>query len=324
LERGQYKQVPFKEISAHISIRDGTLEVDRLAAAAEGGTLAGRFVVRLPVNGPAEAETVVRLAQFPFARLAHLFGTKEHPLVGTLGLSSTLQGHGKNPQGILPTLNGTVDLLIEQGRILKLTVMSKVLTIMNLPALLQGKVNLAKDGMPFDKISGTFTISDGVIASKNIIVDSPVMKMSAAGKYNLAADQLDFVLAVSPFGSYAEFIRSIPLFGKLFAGERKGIDTALFEVKGPLNDPHVAYLPLRSFATGLTGLAQLAIDVLKNTIMLPKELIAPESSANHKDQGGPPPVPPLSAEPLPESSVGEPPPTGDTPPNALPPTPAQP
>lgn len=276
LDRGMYKQVPLKDVSARISIRDGVVEVERLTAAAEGGTLAGRFVVRLPEKGPAEAETVVRLAQFPFARLAHLFGTKEHPIVGTLGLSSTLQGHGKNPRGVLPTLNGTVDLLIEHGRILKLTVMSKILTIMNLPVLLQGKVNLAKDGMPFDKISGTFTISNGIVASKNIIVDSPVMKMSGAGKYNLTADQLDFVLAVSPFGSYSEFIRSIPLFGKLFAGERKGIDTALFEVKGPLNDPRVAYLPLRSFATGLTGLAQLAFDVLKNAVLLPKDLIEGE------------------------------------------------
>jgi hypothetical protein len=61
----------------------------------------------------------------------------------------------------------------------------------------------------------------------------------------------------------------------LFAGERQGLDTALFEVKGSLKDPGVQYLPLRSFAKGLTGLAQLAFDMLKNTIMLPKEIVAP-------------------------------------------------
>jgi hypothetical protein len=291
-DRGVYKEVPFKDFSCRVTIRDGVVEVDRLALSTEGGTLAGRVIVRLPEKGPAEAETAIRLAGFPFARLAHVFGTKEQPLVGTLSLNGTLQGNGKHPRGVLPTLNGTIEFLIQQGRILKLTVLSKIITILNLPVLLQGKVNLAKDGMPFDKISATFTIKDGIVTSKNIVVDSPVMKMSGAGKYNLVADQLDFVLAVSPFGSYSEFIKSIPLFGKLFAGERKGIDTALFEVKGSLNDPQVAYLPLRSFATGLTGLAQLAFDVLKNVVLLPKELMETGEDQKDKDAVQPPPLKP--------------------------------
>jgi hypothetical protein len=32
---------------------------------------------------------------------------------------------------------------------------------------------------------------------------------------------------------------------------------------------------MKSFATGLTGLAQLAVDVLKNTVMLPIDLMTP-------------------------------------------------
>jgi hypothetical protein len=98
-------------------------------------------------------------------------------------------------------------------------------------------------------------------------------------------DQIDAVVAVSPLGSYSQFLKSIPLFGKLFAGERQGLDTALFEVKGSLTEPDVNYLPLKSFATGLSGLAQLAFDVLKNTITLPKELMTPgENGAARLDQ----------------------------------------
>jgi hypothetical protein len=81
------------------------------------------------------------------------------------------------------------------------------------------------------------------------------------------------VVVVSPFGSYSQLLKSIPLFGKLFKGEREG--TAIFEVKGTLQSPEVTYLPLRSFAKGITGLAQLAFDMLRNTIMLPKEIISP-------------------------------------------------
>ena len=118
----------------------------------------------------------------------------------------------------------------------------------------------------------------------NLSIDSPVMKISGAGNYDLVTDQLDFVMAACPFGSYSKFLKGIPLFGRLFAGERKGIDTALFEVNGSLKDPQVEYLSLRSFATGLTGLAQFAFDVLKNVVMMSKELIAPSDQAQPSPQ----------------------------------------
>jgi hypothetical protein len=87
------------------------------------------------------------------------------------------------------------------------------------------------------------------------------------------------VMATSPFGSYQEFLTSIPLFGKLFISDREGIVTAFFEVKGPLGDPTVTSLPMKSVATGVTGFAMLAFDVLKNAILLPKELISPTKKA---------------------------------------------
>ncbi|MDH3505369.1 MAG: hypothetical protein OEM58_12690, partial [Nitrospirota bacterium] len=64
-------------------------------------------------------------------------------------------------------------------------------------------------------------------------------------------------------------LKDIPLFGSLMKGERKGLMTALFEVKGPRTKPDITYLPLESFTGGLKGLAQFAVDVLKNVVTLP-------------------------------------------------------
>jgi hypothetical protein len=88
-------------------------------------------------------------------------------------------------------------------------------------------------------------------------------------------DQLDVALAVSPLGAYSDTIGSIPLFGKLLAGDRPGLTTALFEVKGQRSDPDVRYLPAESVAKGLTGYPKLAIDVLTNLVTLPQELGSP-------------------------------------------------
>jgi hypothetical protein len=102
----------------------------------------------------------------------------------------------------------------------------------------------------------------------------------------LPTDQIDMVWAVSPFGSYSQFIKTIPLFGRLFAGDRKGIATAMFSVKGAYEDPEVTYLPMKSFATGLTGLAQLAFDVLKNTLTLPLDLMTPDEEKPAEPEKG--------------------------------------
>jgi hypothetical protein len=50
---------------------------------------------------------------------------------------------------------------------------------------------------------------------------------------------------------------------------------------------------MKSFATGVTGLAQLAFDILKNTVMLPIDLMTPdeEQSADKDTIPVPEPVP---------------------------------
>ena len=81
----------------------------------------------------------------------------------------------------------------------------KILSILNLPAVLQGKVDLEKEGLQYNRASATLTVQNGLVKTQNIILDSPVLKISAVGSYDLPTDQLDMIWAVSPFGSYSQF-----------------------------------------------------------------------------------------------------------------------
>jgi hypothetical protein len=210
--------------------------------------------------------------------LLRLTNTQIHGISGQMRLSGSMRGHGRNPHGVYPTLNGRAEVLLEKGRILKSKERAvwKIISLLNLPAVLQGKVDLEKEGLPYDKIVATVVAHNGLFQTENVIIDSPILKITAAGNYDLPTDQLDMVVAVSPFGSYSQFLKTIPLFGRLFAGDRKGLATAMFAVKGAVEDPDVTYLPMKSFATGLSGLAQLAVDVLKNTLTLPFDLMTPD------------------------------------------------
>jgi hypothetical protein len=286
LARGHYKHLKFGSLSARITIQDGMFDLDRVSGQSTNGEVAGRIVVQLPRKEPADAELSIRATGLLVEDVLKLLGPKAGMATGEARVTGTMRGHGKNPHGLYPTLNGKVDVLLENGRIFKSEERAiwKIISILNLPAVLQGKVDLEKDGLPYNKISAKVLARNGLFETENLIIDSPIVKITAAGNYDLPTDQVDMVWAVSPFGSYSQFLKTIPLFGRLFAGDRKGVATALFSVKGSIEDPEVTYLPMKSFATGLTGLAQLAFDILKNTVMLPVDLMTPdEEKAADKD-----------------------------------------
>jgi hypothetical protein len=293
MARGHYKHIKFGSLSARITIQDGLLDLDRVSGRSPNGEVAGRVVVQLPSKKPADAEISLRATGMPVEDVLKLFGPKAGVATGEARMTGTIRGHGRNPHGLYPTLNGKVDLLIENGRILKSEERAiwKIISILNLPAVLQGKVDLEKEGLPYNKITATLLVQNGLFETENLIIDSPIVKITAAGSYDSPTDQVDMVWAVSPFGSYSQFLKTIPLFGRLFAGDRKGIATALFSVKGSIEDPDVTYLPMKSFATGVTGLAQLAFDILKNTLMLPIDLMTPDEVKDERKELTPVPEP---------------------------------
>ena len=293
MARGHYRHLKFGSLSARIMIQDGVLDVDRLSGRSTSGEVAGRIVVQLPRKEPAAAEISVRATGLMVEDVLTLFGPKGGVATGQARVTGTIRGHGRNPHGLYPTLNGKVDFLLENGNIVKSQERAiwKIISILNLPAVLQGKVDLDKEGLPYNKITATILARNGLFETENLIIDSPIVKITAAGNYDLPTDQVDMVWAVSPFGSYSQFLKTIPLFGRLFAGDRKGVATALFSVKGAIEDPEVTYLPMKSFATGLSGLAQLAFDMLKNTVMLPIDLMTPDEDKGAAKDTMPTPEP---------------------------------
>lgn len=279
IERGAYRQTRLVGLTARINIENGVLDVDRINARAEGGHVSGRLVVQLPKDQPAETEATIRLAGVPFEELSRLSGTREHFMTGDVHLTGTIRGHGRNPHGVFPTLSGDAEVSITNGHIFKSQKRAiwKVLGILNLPAVLQSQIDLEKDGLPYDKLTATFVMRNGLLDAQRIVIDSPVVKLSVAGTYDLPTDQLDMVYAVSPFGSYSKLIQNVPLFGRFFAGDRTGVATAFFQAKGALDDPEVTYMPMKSFAEGLNSIATLAYDVLRNTFRMPTDFLTTDS-----------------------------------------------
>ncbi len=276
-----YERTLLSGLSCRARLEHGTLTIDRISGDTDDGHVGGRFVLNMSERSRQSVRSTLQVSGLPVERMLSLTADRQRIsgwMAARVGIQAEL---GQN--GVLrSTINSRrpITIVIERGHIFYSPVISKVLSLINLPALLRGKADLTEDGMPLDRMKAVFGVEDGIINIREFLLDSPVLKISATGRYDFIDDKFDAVVVVSPLGQYSELLKNVPLFGKLFAGERQGFDTAIFEVKGPANDPNVAYLPAESLMAGAKGTAKLAFDLLVNAITLPKEAfsMADESS----------------------------------------------
>ncbi|GJL55690.1 MAG: hypothetical protein NPIRA02_28220 [Nitrospirales bacterium] len=271
IDHPMYKELEGDNLSGILKIRDSLVTLDRIRSQAYGQPIAGRVFIHLPKERPVAIRSSFHMKGLPFDHIQQSFGAEDRLITGQLSVRGMIQGHGRNPRGVMATLNGNIDVVMEQGHVKKGTVLPQIISLLNLPTVLRGKMDLQKEGFPFTKMTATLNIQDGIISSDNVFLDSPIMKMTTAGKFDMVADQLDAVAAVSPFGRHTDFLRTIPLFDRVGMGSKNGMMTALFHVQGSITTPEVRYTPMESFPNGLTGLSQRALDALRTSIVEPTD-----------------------------------------------------
>ena len=293
IERPYYQDFSGKKLSAELRIHDNLVSFDKIQTMVEkDGSAKGRVFVHLPPGKPAAVRASFEGTALPFAKVLTVLGDTRRVVSGQLNIRGKVQGHGRDGRGVIPTLEGGMEISLRDGYVRRGMVIPKILRILNFPHVLRGKVSFEKTGFPYESFETTLKIEEGNFSTKDFRLRSPIMHATAAGRYDFSRDHLDGVVAVSPFGSYSDALKAIPLFGTILSGDRKGIATAMFNLIGPLNEPQVIYMPKESLQKGLTGLAQLAFDVLKNTILTPVNIInglSPDSESSSTESPSLPP-----------------------------------
>jgi hypothetical protein len=272
IDHAYYERFLLTGLSCRVRFAQGTLTIDRISGDTNEGHLGGRLALTMPERGPATMRSAFHASGLPVERLLAL--VEERPRVsGWMTVAGRIQAEfeGNRLRRSSVSSRRPISIIIEDGHLYYAPAISKILSVMSLPAILEGKVDLTKEGMPLDRLKIVFSVEDGIIRVNEFLLDSPILKISGTGRYDFIGDQFDGVVVTSPLGQYSDLLKGIPLFGKLFAGERQGFDTAIFKVKGPANDPDIEYLAAESLMAGAKGTAQLAFDLLVNAITLPKE-----------------------------------------------------
>lgn len=155
-------------------------------------------------------------------------------------------------------LDGTLDLALQQGRLIEIDPgVGRVVGLLNFNAL-QRRLRLDfsdfyKQGLSFDSIQGRFTLNAGDARTDDLTIAGPTGKIEVAGRTGLVTQDLDQLVSVTP-----SLDATLPVAGTIAGGPVAGlavlvaqqvmsdqvdrINLIKYSVKGPWVNPEITQL----------------------------------------------------------------------------------
>jgi hypothetical protein len=199
-----------------------------------------------------------------FQKVLSCLGLKQNILEGPFVFNANLEGTPGNWQ------RGMVELNATNGKIRRMTLLSKIFSVLNVIDL------FSKNGFP-DLLTEGFSFSQmdikGNIKDNNLIIDHAIIKgkglnLFGSGKIDLDDMDSDMIVMVAPLKTIDTVVSKVPLLGKVIGGEDTAIVTFPVKVKGQIKDPEVTVL-------SPDAVSEAMINLVKNTLMLPFHILSP-------------------------------------------------
>ncbi len=184
----------------------------------------------------------------------------ENRIKGAYSFACKLSGEALLSE-IINQQKGSLTLTAHKGRIYKLTLLSRILSVLNIFQL----PNLTQEGFGYKHLVVEADIKESVIYLTKAVIDADDMALIFTGWIDPLRDKLNLTCLVAPFKTIDTIVKHIPLINTLLSGR-----LVSFPVKatGSIADPVVT--PLHPSAVG-EGLVNMLGDLLKSPGRLFKE-----------------------------------------------------
>ena len=198
---GQLKAFNLRSRDVEIQIKadDGVLKISPLKAQLYDGAAAVdlRLDVRKDTPRISVKESLTRVQAGPL--LKDLTG--DDPILGTATVKADLKGVGNNVDEILKTLKGTAEFSFKEGAINGVNIAA---VIREAQAALKGQP-APKQEQPnrtdFALLSGSATVKNGLVKNDDLVMKSPLLRISGAGEVSLPKETIDYTLTTKFVGS---------------------------------------------------------------------------------------------------------------------------
>lgn len=262
--QGKLGPLRFQQAAGVITWERGTLSIHPLRFRAGSGTCTGRVVLEegpddrsiLTVSGHTEGMDAAAI----YSELLERRGLVTGKLRGDFFLAGDLEKFQE-------TAHGGVNVEVEKGVLRKFNSLAKIFSLLNVSQILALQLpDMARDGMPFNRLSANFEMNRGSLRTEDLFVDSNAMNLSLVGGLDLKTEKLDLLLGVKPLRTVDKIVTRIPLAGWILTGEEKALITAHFQIRGDADDPEVRAVPI-------TSLSEKAVGIFRRVLGLPGHVV---------------------------------------------------
>jgi hypothetical protein len=254
--QGVFRQIRLSDMKAKLTIRGSQGVFERLTFVSNDGFGLITGTIRLEKDGTISFEFQPHLIHVKASPIIMSFQktASKQELTGSGSAQGTLRGQGKGVQAIARSLDGEVDLFLENGRLAEFSIVSKVFSLLDLSWLLRADIpDLKTEGMAYRTISGRVMVREGVASTDNLLLESESMKITAVGSLHILSGKLDLRLGIRRLGLGGRIMSKVPFFGEIVTEDDGSFINYYFTVKGTLAKPQVYGIPLESVRDGILG-----------------------------------------------------------------------
>ncbi len=231
LDKAAVLNLPLNDLSGNLSITGYTAHISDVAGKTDcGGEVTGDIFFYFPEYSASSTvfETNVKLDKVGLDELSQAFNVTN----ARAGLvSGTIKLSGPTSGKTIPQLYGSGEVIISNGLIHRMKIFAGFTDYLarNIPGV-SSVVNQSSGSMDFN-------ITNGVLHTKNLLIEGNIFSINGRGYYNIDTDQVDFVIRANIFrqrtiaGRITHFL-SLPFSRMLLE----------FRVFGTLENPDWSYV----------------------------------------------------------------------------------
>lgn len=247
----------FKNLSADVLLNKDVIVINPASIEIDGGKLTANASIFLAENDPRQFIADLDAKGLQFEQVTGARSPRKF-LNGVASGRIKLTGM-KGDAPFARRLNGNATIVVEGGRLWKFGFITDIFSFVNIISLDE----LFTKGLPYKDITGSFTMNRGTISTSDLVFDSDSLRMSAIGRLQMPENRMDLTLALHPFVTIDRIIKNIPIIGWIITGKEESTVSFYFDIEGPVNDPDITPLPVKTIEKGVLGILQRLLNPFK-------------------------------------------------------------
>lgn len=254
-DRLGYARNVYEKVQAQINFDHAVTDININHALFCNLDFSGRITMNHAGDGPEVSTRILFNADHAkevSLSIGCLTGTQS-VIEGSYTLGGEVSGAAQTLTEVITRQNGFLNFQAHSGRIYKATLLSRLLSILNI----LGDTDLQQQGFGFKTFTAEAEVKESVVYIKKALIDADNMAIIAEGWADPLNDALDITFLVAPLKTIDTIIKYIPVVNTILNGRLISLPARAY---GKISNPTV--VPLHPSAVG-KGLLTLLGDLVK-------------------------------------------------------------